>query len=96
MAVTLKELELTLPRVIIPERMGDLLEDQDDTDACQHPFDDARWKVVRDDAGSKKGSHQLRDPTDDHRQEVGLDPERFDASGDHHREPRRRPAHPVP
>jgi hypothetical protein len=40
-AVALKELELTLPGLIVPERMGDLLDDEDDPDACQHPFDDA-------------------------------------------------------
>jgi hypothetical protein len=95
-AVALKELELTLPGLIVPERMGDLLDDEDDPDACQHPFDDAGRKVVRNDAGPKKGGDQLSDSADDHRQEVGLDPEGFDSCGHHHGEACRRPAHVVP
>ncbi len=95
MPVALKERELALPRLVIAERVGNLLENQHDADAGEHPFDDARREVVGDDAGLHIGGADLNHSADDDGQKIGLEAERLNAGVDHHGEPGRRAADAV-
>ena len=46
--------------------MGDLLEEDEDADPCQHALDDRRWEVVADDACAHEAKGDLEDASEHH------------------------------
>src|SRR5690606_16686374 len=54
--------EATLVVPIVPKGVRDLLEEDDDTDACQHAFDDGRRKIVGEHTGARETHPDLKKP----------------------------------
>jgi hypothetical protein len=81
--VELEELELAFPGFIVTERVGNLLQDQNDPNACEHSFDHAGGKIVRDDACFEKTSGKLHDAAKYDRQKINFEAYGFDPCGDH-------------
>ena len=60
-AVDLDKSPVALGVGVIAEKVGNLLEDNDDSDARQHTFDNGRGKIVPDDTGSQDPKNDLHD-----------------------------------
>ena len=54
---------------VVPQRMRNLLEKDDDADARQHALDHTGRKVESDDAGFERTQNQLNESADDHREQ---------------------------
>jgi len=75
------------------ERLGDLLDDDQQPDAGEHPLDDRRREVVGEATESQHAEHDLDDPGEhDGDQEHLVRAETRDRVQDDDRQPRRRAA----
>jgi hypothetical protein len=88
-AVGLGELQVTLVRRRVAQRVRNLLEDEDDADAGQHPLDHRGREVVADDARAQEARDDLKDAGDHDGEQEGLKAQVVDGRENDHGHPGR-------
>ena len=68
----------------VSQPVRDLLDENDDADGGEHPLDDTCWEVLADDACARDAEHELRQASNDDRQQKGFKTHFLDAVVDNH------------
>ena len=89
-----EEIEVAFQRLVPPQRMGDLLEDDHHADRGQHPLDHGIGHEVRHTARPEHAESDLHDPRDhDGEQKCGKRAKTLNGRGDDHGQAGGRPAY---